>query len=214
MSRLFSCRSLTPFLDRNSWSHQVALCSSSAISDKFYGKVDVKWNEVKKRKGARRPKLAKNLSKADYAMIERDKEFKAYWHPDPVLMTSPLAKNLQPVNQWAEEEEALKEQQVAKSQPDAPLWDLEDNDPYKEEPLRCILCPKNYAIDIKPSWKNPKLLSQFVSPHTGLVYKKHITGLCEFMQDQVEKEVKKAQAMGKFIVVADNSNGAALESSS
>ena len=71
-------------------------------------------------------------------------------------------------------------------------------DPYAEEPMRCVLCPKNFSVPIRPSWKNPKLLSQFVSPHTGLVYKKHITGLCEFMQCEVEREVKRAQQFGKI----------------
>ena len=32
--------------------------------------------------------------------------------------------------------------------------------------------------------QNPKLLSQFVSPHTGHVYQSHITGLCSYMQVQ------------------------------
>ena len=64
--------------------------------------------------------------------------------------------------------------------------------------MRCVLCPKKYSIPIRPSWKNPKLLAQFVSAHTGLVYKKHITGLCEPMQEEVEREVKRAQAMGTF----------------
>merc|ERR1712059_40982 len=68
-------------------------------------------------------------------------------------------------------------------------------DPYEKEPVRCILCPRRYDVGyITPDWKNPKLLAQFVSPHTGIVYQKHITGLCEKMQEAVEKEVKKAQA--------------------
>ena len=66
--------------------------------------------------------------------------------------------------------------------------------------MRCVLCPKNFSVPIRPSWKNPKLLSQFVSPHTGLVYKKHITGLCEFMQCEVEREVKRAQQFGKIFI--------------
>ena len=74
-------------------------------------------------------------------------------------------------------------------------------DPYCREAMKCILCPKRYAVDyIRPSWKNPKLLAQFVSPHTGLTYQKHITGLCEFMQQEVEKEVKRAQKMGRLQV--------------
>ena len=42
---------------------------------------------------------------------------------------------------------------------------------------------------------------QFVSPHTGLVYQKHITGLCQFMQDEVEREVRRSQAFGESFVL-------------
>ncbi len=51
-------------------------------------------------------------------------------------------------------------------------------------------------MPIRPHYKNPKLLAQFVSPHTGLVYKSHITGLCEFMQKEVEREVRHAKKLG------------------
>ena len=50
-------------------------------------------------------------------------------------------------------------------------------DPYAKEPAMCILCPRRYAIPIGPDYKNPKLLAQFISPHTGFTYKKNITGL-------------------------------------
>ena len=50
------------------------------------------------------------------------------------------------------------------------------------------------------------MLFQFVSPHTGLVYQKHVTGLCQFMQDEVEREVKRAQAFGKFPLLASISD--------
>ena len=46
----------------------------------------------------------------------------------------------------------------------------------------CVLCPRQYQESIVPDYKNPKLLSQFVSPHTGNVYQSHITGLCKYMQ--------------------------------
>ena len=69
-------------------------------------------------------------------------------------------------------------------------------DPYAKEPAMCILCPRRYAIPIGPDYKNPKLLAQFISPHTGFTYMKNITGLCEHMQQKVEKEVIKAQRFG------------------
>jgi ribosomal protein S18 len=62
----------------------------------------------------------------------------------------------------------------------------------------CVLCPRKYETPIRPDWRNPKLLAQFVSLHTGLVYKKNVTGLCQFMQDEVEREVKIAQNIGEL----------------
>lgn len=164
---------------------------------KFYGKVDLQWNEGRFKKGARRPKLAKKLTVGEMKAIEESKEYSRYWHEDPIIPQSPLARNKHPVNQWAQEEEEIKQESIERAKEDAPLKNC-DSDPYSEEPIRCILCPKNYSISITPSWKNPKLLSQFVSHHTGLVYKKHITGLCEYMQEKVEFEVKQAQKMGNF----------------
>jgi small subunit ribosomal protein S18 len=46
------------------------------------------------------------------------------------------------------------------------------------------------------------MLAQFVSNHTGLVYDKHITGLCEFMQEEVTLEVRRAQKMGMYYVLS------------
>ena len=77
------------------------------------------------------------------------------------------------------------------------LTDLDD--PYQPEPKQCVLCPKKYLEDIHPTWRNPKLLAQFVSPHTGLVYDKHITGLCEYMQREVVREARRAQKMGRYL---------------
>ena len=86
---------------------------------------------------------------------------------------------------------------MTKTSKDAPLTEIAD--PYECEPKTCVLCPKRYLEEIRPSWRNPKLLAQFVSPHTGLVYGKHITGLCEFMQNEVVKEVRRAQKMGEYL---------------
>ncbi|XP_003699628.1 mitochondrial ribosomal protein S18C [Megachile rotundata] len=73
--------------------------------------------------------------------------------------------------------------------PDLPI--ITEN-PYKKEKKLCILC--KYNID--PDYKNVRFLSQFQSRHTGRIYGKHITGLCEYKQKRVEQEIMKAQSAG------------------
>ncbi|XP_045190657.1 uncharacterized protein LOC123547540 [Mercenaria mercenaria] len=65
-------------------------------------------------------------------------------------------------------------------------------DPYVEKPKRCLLCQHNIEL----SYKNTQLLSQFVSPYTGRIYGRHITGLCIHMQRQVAKEIRCARRFG------------------
>ncbi|XP_070844898.1 small ribosomal subunit protein bS18m [Chaetodon trifascialis] len=62
--------------------------------------------------------------------------------------------------------------------------------PFKEAQKGCFLC--NVTVD----FKNIQLLSQFISPHTGRIYGRHITGLCGRKQKEVSKAIKKAQATG------------------
>ncbi|XP_061656688.1 28S ribosomal protein S18c, mitochondrial [Syngnathoides biaculeatus] len=62
--------------------------------------------------------------------------------------------------------------------------------PYKEPRKGCVLC--NVTVD----FKNIQLLSQFISPHTGRIYGRHVTGLCGAKQNDVSKAIKKAHAMG------------------
>ncbi|KAM4528075.1 small ribosomal subunit protein bS18m [Odontesthes bonariensis] len=62
--------------------------------------------------------------------------------------------------------------------------------PYKESEKGCVLC--NITVD----YKNTQLLSQFISPHTGRIYGRHITGLCGKKQKEVSKAIKKAHSMG------------------
>lgn len=71
--------------------------------------------------------------------------------------------------------------------PDAPNFDMEN--PFETEKKRCILCRNN----IRPDFKNTRLLSQFQSPYTGRIYGRHITGLCKAQQELVEIEIRKAQ---------------------
>lgn len=60
--------------------------------------------------------------------------------------------------------------------------------PYQKERRECILCKNNIILD----YKNPRLLSQFVSPLSGKIYEKHITGLCELQQRILIREIKKS----------------------
>ncbi|XP_077398798.1 small ribosomal subunit protein bS18m [Vanacampus margaritifer] len=64
------------------------------------------------------------------------------------------------------------------------------DNPYKEPQKGCVLCKVN--VD----FKNIQLLSQFISPHTGRIYGRHITGLCGRKQKEISKAIKKAHAMG------------------
>ncbi|XP_048876234.1 28S ribosomal protein S18c, mitochondrial isoform X1 [Brienomyrus brachyistius] len=80
-----------------------------------------------------------------------------------------------------------KSAEISRSNDDMPIT-MEN--PYKEPPKGCILC--NVTVD----HKNVQLLSQFVSPHTGCIYGRHITGLCGRKQREVSKAIKKAHHMG------------------
>ena len=61
--------------------------------------------------------------------------------------------------------------------------------PYKRPDRQCILCKNKIDLD----YKNPRLLSQFISPLNGRIYDKHITGLCEKQQIKLIREVRKAK---------------------
>ncbi|XP_041477548.1 28S ribosomal protein S18c, mitochondrial-like [Lytechinus variegatus] len=67
-----------------------------------------------------------------------------------------------------------------------------EEDPYKVEAEKCILC--KYQVPV--SYKNVQLLSQFVSPNTGRIFGRHITKLCEAQHHRVTKAIKRAIQMG------------------
>lgn len=73
---------------------------------------------------------------------------------------------------------------------DMPITDMED--PYADPPRKCILCTHNVDLD----YKNTRLLSQFVSPYTGRIYGRQITGLCLFMQRRVARLIKRSRFFG------------------
>ncbi|KOB76987.1 Mitochondrial 28S ribosomal protein S18c [Operophtera brumata] len=66
---------------------------------------------------------------------------------------------------------------------------VEIENPFQKEKKQCILC----KLNITPDYKNYRLLSQFQSPYTGRIYGRHITGLCNTKQAEVEREIRKAQ---------------------
>ncbi|UYV76331.1 SETMAR [Cordylochernes scorpioides] len=78
--------------------------------------------------------------------------------------------------------------QEEQDNPDMPISSMEN--PYlKKNSCLCLLCKHKFEYD----YKNVRFLSQFVSPFTGKIYDKHITGLCEGQQVAMYKEIKKAQ---------------------
>uniref|UniRef100_UPI00398F5020 small ribosomal subunit protein bS18m isoform X3 n=1 Tax=Pristiophorus japonicus TaxID=55135 RepID=UPI00398F5020 len=62
--------------------------------------------------------------------------------------------------------------------------------PYKEPPKKCIMC------GVSVNYKNVQLLSQFISPYTGRIFGRHITGLCGKKQREISKTIKRAQRLG------------------
>ncbi|KAM7113416.1 small ribosomal subunit protein bS18m isoform 3-T3 [Ciconia maguari] len=70
---------------------------------------------------------------------------------------------------------------------------IQMENPYKEPPKKCILC------GINVDYKNVQLLSQFVSPHTGCIYGRHITGLCNKKQKEVTKAIKRAHVFDSYL---------------
>ncbi|NP_001239240.1 28S ribosomal protein S18c, mitochondrial [Gallus gallus] len=88
----------------------------------------------------------------------------------------------------------LQHQQAA-AESDLPI---EMENPYEEPPKRCILC------GINVDYKNVQLLSQFVSPYTGRIYGRHITGLCNKKQKEISKAIKRAHILGFMPVMFKN----------
>ncbi|KAL5021384.1 hypothetical protein ScPMuIL_000539 [Solemya velum] len=73
---------------------------------------------------------------------------------------------------------------------DMPLEEMLN--PYADEQEKCIICKYKIHLD----YKNVQLLSQFVSPNTGQIYGRHITGLCIPMQKHVARLIKRSRCFG------------------
>ncbi|RTG81351.1 small subunit ribosomal protein S18 [Schistosoma bovis] len=65
-------------------------------------------------------------------------------------------------------------------------------DPYHRTKKKCFICEKNIPLD----YKNVRLLSQFVSPYTGRIYGRHITGMCIPMQKRISKLIIRSRQFG------------------
>lgn len=63
----------------------------------------------------------------------------------------------------------------------------------EDRPTGCILC-QNPDVDV--TYLNVRLLSQFVSPHTGRIYGTRVTGLCEKKQNEVRAAIERARQFG------------------
>ncbi|RUS71669.1 hypothetical protein EGW08_020575 [Elysia chlorotica] len=77
-----------------------------------------------------------------------------------------------------------------KVQNNMPVSDMPN--PFEKNYRRCSLCRHDVYLD----HKNVRLLSQFVSPYTGRIYGRAITGLCIPMQKRVSLLIKRARMSG------------------
>ncbi|KAL2304766.1 hypothetical protein Nmel_006721 [Mimus melanotis] len=89
-------------------------------------------------------------------------------------------------------------------QPERSDQPIQMENPYKDPPKRCVLC------GINVDYKNVQLLSQFVSPYTGSIYGRHITGLCNKKQKEITKAIKRAHVFGKYDFAFEFSNSRLL----
>ncbi|CAG5133553.1 unnamed protein product [Candidula unifasciata] len=85
---------------------------------------------------------------------------------------------------------ALVEELLNKMEGDLPV--ASSPDPFEKDYHRCFICRYNIEVD----HKNIRLLSQFVSPFTGRIYGRQITGLCIPMQNRVSQLIKRARLSG------------------
>ncbi|XP_065333960.1 small ribosomal subunit protein bS18m [Cloeon dipterum] len=103
-----------------------------------------------------------------------------------------------PENPSSKSEEVVLQKVFAERENDLPASQMKN--PYEKEKVKCILC----QMDISPSYKNLRLLSQFVSSFTGRPYGRHITGLCKHKHEQVAREIAKARSLGMMPVMLKN----------
>ncbi|KAI3388576.1 hypothetical protein SNEBB_003789 [Seison nebaliae] len=74
---------------------------------------------------------------------------------------------------------------------DLPLAKTENN-PYEKQMKKCIFCENNVHID----YKNTRLLSQFISPQTGYMYEREITGICHPKYKELKRVIETSRKAG------------------
>ncbi|CAL1295693.1 unnamed protein product [Larinioides sclopetarius] len=92
------------------------------------------------------------------------------------------------------EETALQKETSPQNCEDMFISDIEN--PYKPKERVCILCKYKIPVD----YKNVRLLSQFISPYTGQIYDKHITGLCDAQQKRIVATIHEARNLGYMAI--------------
>ncbi|XP_068236550.1 small ribosomal subunit protein bS18m isoform X2 [Palaemon carinicauda] len=108
--------------------------------------------------------------------------------------SSQARENIESHEESTWDPQKLEELLLAQSAKDMPV---EMPNPYEEERVQCILCKHNIHLD----YKNPRLLSQFISPYTGRVYGRHITRLCRRQQELLEKEIAISREAGYMAIM-------------
>ncbi|XP_056346807.1 28S ribosomal protein S18c, mitochondrial [Oenanthe melanoleuca] len=106
-------------------------------------------------------------------------------------------QRLVPAALWARPRR-LRHEGQPEGRPERSDQPIQMENPYKDPPKRCVLC----GIDV--DYKNVQLLSQFVSPYTGSIYGRHITGLCNKKQKEITKAIKRAHVFGFMPVMFKN----------
>merc|ERR1712168_305074 len=70
-----------------------------------------------------------------------------------------------------------------------------DNTNPDDFPSYCVLCPhRNPGIEV--DYKNVRLLSQFVSSHTGMIQNRHMTKLCPRKQEEIRLSIERSRKVG------------------
>ena len=73
--------------------------------------------------------------------------------------------------------------------------------PFLDSAAQCLYCPSTFTARCTSNVccvQNTRLLSQFVSPYTGRIYGRQITGLCLFMQRRVARLIKRSRFFGAY----------------
>ncbi|XP_054720341.1 28S ribosomal protein S18c, mitochondrial-like [Uloborus diversus] len=103
-------------------------------------------------------------------------------------------------NVSAKSESTSESSNKIKEKNDPDMFISEIPNPYESTKKVCILCKYKVPVD----YKNPKLLNQFISPYTGFIYERHITGLCKKQHTRVVHTIKKSQFFGYMTYLGKN----------